>query len=218
MAGADVGDEPLDAARAKLLDEQRRGGRRQVDALTEFLAATRSRFPELRVVLEEAPSSEAARRVREGSADLAVVSVLGSDSGLEVRPLWEDPLIVVGEADGELAIEEAMRGPMIGLAEGVPLQDAIDEEARRLGLAPEYRLRLPSLGAVYAVASAGAGRAILPLGTARRLGAPERLVHRMSEPWAQRRAVLLARAGERRSGVEAAFIDAMLRYRAEVEG
>lgn len=49
-----------------------------VDSLTEFLAATFNKYPELNVDLEEVPSSEVARRVREGTADLGVVSALES--------------------------------------------------------------------------------------------------------------------------------------------
>lgn len=200
-----------------------------VDALTEFLASTLSRFPDLHVVLEEAPSTDVARRVREGSADLGVVSVLHSDTGLAVHRLWADPLVIVRAPrpldsaasmndDAEVTFEEAIRGPMIGLTEGVPLQAFIDEHAHRLGVTPDYRVRLPTLGAVYAVASTGAGTAILPQGTARRLGAPERLVHPMSEPWAQRQALLLTRTDGSASGVEASFVEAMLRYRNEVLG
>lgn len=201
-----------------------------VDALTEFLASTLSRFPDLQLVLEEAPSTDVARRVREGSADLGVVSVLHSDTGLAVHRLWADPLVIVrapqpsGSAASvaddatEISFEEAIRGPMIGLTEGIPLQTFIDEHAHRLGVTPVYRVRLPTLGAVYAVASTGAGTAILPQGTARRLGAPEKLVHPMSEPWAQRQALLLTRADESASQVEASFAEAMLRYRNEVLG
>lgn len=201
-----------------------------VDALTEFLASTLSRFPDLHLVLEEASSTDVARRVREGSADLGVVSVLQSDTGLTVHGLWADPLVIVRvprlldsaapEADDatKIPFEEAIREPMIGLTEGVPLQAFIEEHAHRLGVTPDYRVRLPTLGAVYAVASTGAGTAILPQGTARRLGAPESLVHPMSEPWAQRQALLLTRADKSTSKVEASFVDAMLRYRNEVLG
>ncbi|GAV97593.1 hypothetical protein CS176_1823 [Corynebacterium glutamicum] len=63
--------------------------------MTEFLAATLNKYPELNVDLEEGSSSEVARRVREGTADLGVVSVLESRTGLEAHLLWEDPLMIV---------------------------------------------------------------------------------------------------------------------------
>jgi DNA-binding transcriptional LysR family regulator len=179
------------------------------------------------VVLEEMPSADVVRQVREGGADLGVVSVLHSDTGLMVHKLWRDPLVIVSTApsshvptpveDGAAVIPftEAVRGPMIGLTEGVPLQTFIDEHAHRLGVTPDYRVRLPTLAAVYAVASTGAGTAVLPLGTARRLGAPEKIVHHMAEPWAHRQALLLSRADKKASRSEASFVEAILRYRRE---
>lgn len=197
------------------------------DTLTEFLAFTLSRFTDLHVVLEEMPSTEVARRVREGRADLGVVSVPPSDTDLTVHELWADPLVIVraprpsdptGVDAAPVTFAEVIQGPMIGLSEGAPLQAFVDEHARDLGVVPDYRVRLPTLGAVYAVAGTGAGSAVLPLGTARRLGAPPRVVHRMTEPWAQRTALLLTRADRAASEVESAFVEAMLRYRSEAEG
>ncbi|WP_261624534.1 LysR family transcriptional regulator [Nesterenkonia marinintestina] len=193
------------------------------DALTEFLAAALSRFPKLRVVLDEVPSEEVARRVRDGDADLGVVSLLDSEAGLAVHPLWGDPLVIVGaplrgasdDASPTLTFEEVIRGPMIGLTEGSPLQVFVDEQATRLGIDIDYRLRLPSLGAVYDVATTGAGTAILPLGTARRLGAPDEAVHGMPESWTQRRAMLLIRSDRSASSSGDPFVEAMLRYRNE---
>lgn len=198
-----------------------------MDALTEFLASTMSRFPDLHVALEETTSTEAARRVRDGGADLGVVSVPPRDPGLSVQQLWSDPLVVVcapqllGGAvpDDDAAgapFESAIRGPMIGLTEGVPLQSYIDEHLSQRGVTPDYRVRLPTLGAVYAVASTGAGAAILPQGTARRLGAPDKLVHPIAQPWAQRQALLLTRAEHKGSPIQSSFVEAMLCYRQEL--
>ncbi|WP_197052085.1 LysR substrate-binding domain-containing protein [Kocuria sp. ZOR0020] len=200
-----------------------------MDALTEFLASTMSRFPDLHVALEETTSTEVARRVRDGGADLGVVSVPPRDPGLTVQQLWSDPLVVVcapqllggavSDDNDDAAgapFESVIRGPMIGLTEGVPLQSYIDEHLSQRGVTTDYRVRLPTPGAVYAVASTGAGAAILPQGTARRLGAPDKLVHPIAQPWAQRQALLLTRADHKGSPIQSSFVEAMLRYRQEL--
>ena len=184
-----------------------------VDSLTEFLAATLNKYPELNVDLEEGSSSEVARRVREGTADLGVVSVLESRTGLEAHLLWEDPLMIVSTS-AKTSVE-ALKGPMIGLSAGIPLQTYIDAHLERDGITPNYRVRLPTLSAVYAVASTGAGSAILPLGTTRRLGVRTKNVLPIEEPWAQRDAWTLVKEGRTLADVEKSFIDALLSFRDE---
>ncbi|GBP09757.1 Uncharacterized HTH-type transcriptional regulator YcgK, partial [Eumeta japonica] len=96
-----------------------------VDVLTEFLAATLAQFPKLRVQLEEVPSREASRRLAEGEVDLAIVSLPPREEGLEVRPLWLDPLVAVNARDDEAPVDAQtfatiVRGPMIGLPVASP--------------------------------------------------------------------------------------------------
>ena len=184
-----------------------------VDSLTEFLAATLNRYPELNVDLEEVSSIEVARRVREGTADLGVVSVVESRTGLVAHLLWKDPLVTVSTS--ATTSEDALKGPMIGLSAGIPLQTYIDEHLERDGITPSYRVRLPTLSAVYAVASTGAGAAILPQGTARRLGARTKNMHPLERPWAKRDAWMLVKEDKALTDVEKSFIDALLSFRDE---
>ncbi|GAB3494689.1 LysR family transcriptional regulator [Nocardiopsis coralliicola] len=172
-----------------------------VDALTEFLAATLNRLPSLAVTLAELGSDEAVDAVREGRADLAVVSVVAQDRApiapCAARPLWDDPLVAVGAASSgtpaPLRLDDVLREPVVGLLPGVPLQERIEQRARDRGLVPAYRVRLPSLAAVCAVAGTGVGRAVVPLGAARRHGVPASGIHPLDEAWAWRRALLVAR-------------------------
>ncbi|BAU96402.1 transcriptional regulator [Corynebacterium suranareeae] len=184
-----------------------------VDSLTEFLAATLTKYPELNVDLEEKPSSEVARQVREGVADLGVVSVLESHTGLKSHPLWADPLVIVSATAKTL--EAALQGPMIGLSAEIPLQSYIDGHLNQRGHTPNYRVRLPTLSAVYAVVSTGAGAAILPHGTARRLGARPKNVHVIEQSWAKRKALLLTKEGRTSTEMEQSFVDALLSFRDE---
>lgn len=115
------------------------------------------------------------------------------------------------------SFEEVMRGPLIGLPAANPLQTLIDEQARILGVSPAYRVRLPTLNAVYAVASTGAGAAIVPYGTVSRSPTLPAAIHPVAEEWADRRALLITRSTYVPSPAQQEFIDALLRYRDEVD-
>ena len=193
-----------------------------VDTLTEFLAATLARFPTMRIAVVETSSVEVASRVREGGADLGIVSLPPTGDGLIARELWADPLVVVRGSvfrgdDVAPSFEEVMRGPLIGLPAANPLQTLIDEQARILGVSPAYRVRLPTLNAVYAVASTGAGAAIVPYGTVSRSPTLPAAIHPVAEEWADRRALLITRSTYVPSPAQQEFIDALLRYRDEVD-
>ncbi len=193
-----------------------------VDTLTEFLAATLARFPTMRIAVVETSSVEVASRVREGGADLGIASLPPTGDALIARELWADPLVVVRGSvfrgdDVAPSFEEVMRGPLIGLPAANPLQTLIDEQARILGVSPAYRVRLPTLNAVYAVASTGAGAAIVPYGTASRSRTLPAAIHPVAEEWADRRALLITRSAYVPSPAQQEFIDALLRYRDEVD-
>ncbi|WP_336714124.1 LysR family transcriptional regulator [Arthrobacter sp. USHLN218] len=198
-----------------------------VDTLTEFLAAALARFPDTTVVLTETSSNAALGQVAAGTADIAVVSATPQRDRYQTRELWDDRLVVIGAPtpgtnsdDGGNAsgphLEEVLRSPLIGLTEGNPLQTLIESQASRLDLVPSYRVRLPSLAAVCAVASTGAGPAIVPSGTARRLGIPASGTLPLNEPWAQRQALLVAREFDALSQPAADFAEALMRYRLEI--
>lgn len=195
-----------------------------LDALTEVLAAVLAASPDTEVVLTESRSVHALEHVAAGSADLAVVSDASKHVGLSAKDLWDDPLVVVGgpratseerDRPGSMTLNEVLAQPMVGLPEGNPLQTLVEEEAFRIGTAPTYRVRLPSLSAVCAVASTGAGLAIVPAATARRLDLSAAAVTPLAESWAQRRALLVARDFEVLPAPVLTFSATLLRYRHE---
>lgn len=197
-----------------------------VDTLTEFLAAHLARFPQTTVVLSETSSVHAVELVAARAADLAVVSSRPSGEGLRIHPLWDDRLVVVGMparsrphpagARTPVTFADVVRTPIIGLTAGKPLQELIEQQALDVGVTLAYRVRLPSLEAVCAVASTGAAPAIVPLGTARRAGLPDSAILPLTEPWGTRQAHLVARSSEESPAPTRQFVDALIRYRHEV--
>ncbi len=197
-----------------------------VDTLTEFLAAALARFPQTTVVLSETSSAHAVELVAARAADVAVVSTCPASEGFQLHPLWDDPLVVIGMPArsrpspagrrAEVTFADVVRMPIIGLTAGKPLQELIEQKALEVGVTIAYRVRLPSLGAVCAVASTGAAPAVVPLGTARRAGLPASATVPLAEPWATRQAHLVARNFDELPRPIMQFVNALIRYRREV--
>lgn len=209
------------AARARGIDSTVRlvTNSSAADALTEVLAASLNRLPGTAVTMTELSSDRAAAWVLDGRADVAVVSAVPADSPCETRPLWDDSLVVVGPAAPSphrpLRLADVLADPLVGLLRGSPLQDLVDRRARAEGLEPAYRTRLPSLGAVCAVAGTGAGPAVVPRGSARRHRVSAAATYELAEPWARRHATVVVRDLAALGSSTAAFVELLLAHRHE---
>ena len=143
------------------------------DALAGFLA----RHPHVDVALEEHPSHEVAKAVREGAADLGIVSDAVDLSQLESFPFRTDRLVAV--ATPELAQQLAPEGrpvPFVRLADfdhvslagDSALFNYLELQARRLGRTLHARVRLRDFAAICRMVEAGVGVGIVPEPAARR--------------------------------------------------
>ena len=143
------------------------------DALARFLA----RHPHVDVALEEHPSHEVAKAVREGAADLGIVSDAVDLSQLESFPFRTDRLVAV--ATPELAQQLAPEGrpvPFVRLADfdhvslagDSALFNYLELQARRLGRTLHARVRLRDFAAICRMVEAGVGVGIVPEPAARR--------------------------------------------------
>jgi DNA-binding transcriptional LysR family regulator len=143
------------------------------DALAGFLA----RHPHVDVALEEYASHEVAKAVREGAADLGIVSDAVDLSQLESFPFRTDRLVAV--ATPELAQQLAPDGrPVhfvrladfdhVGLAGDSALFNYLELQARRLGRTLHARVRLRDFAAICRMVEAGVGIGIVPEPAARR--------------------------------------------------
>ncbi|MGW8526495.1 MULTISPECIES: LysR family transcriptional regulator [Nocardiopsidaceae] len=186
------------------------------DALTEFLAATLNRLPNTAVTLVELSSEAAVAHVLDGLSDIAVVSSVPAGAACQTRRLWDDDLVAVGPASSPprrpLRLADLLREPVVGLLRGSPLQDLVDRQAHAAGTEPAYRVRLPSLGAVCAVACTGVGYAVVPRGAARRHGVSPASLYELDEPWAPRHAVLVAADFSTLTEGTAAFVHHLLEH------
>jgi DNA-binding transcriptional LysR family regulator len=163
--------------------------------LRSFLVA----HPGLDVEVEEHPSVEIVRLVREGAAEFGIVADVVDPGALHLHRLEEDRLVLVTAATHPLAdrdtigFAEAIREPLIGLLDAA-LERHLAEHAARGGLRLSHRIRLRSVGAIGHMVEAGIGVAILPESTLADLeGMAVRAVS-LAEAWARRHLALCLRS------------------------
>jgi DNA-binding transcriptional LysR family regulator len=162
------------------------------EALTGFLA----RHAHVDIELEERPSNEVAKAVRDGAADIGILADAVDLSQLEAYPFRLDRLVAV--ATPELAHLLAPDGrPVsfvrladfdhIGLAGDSALFRYLELQARRLGRTLHARVRLRGFEAICRMVEAGVGIAIVPEPAARRCALGMHIaVMELLEPWALR--------------------------------
>lgn len=181
--------------------------------LSGFLAA----HPGISVDLEERPSEEIADALRLGLCDIGLASDAADLEGLQVHPLWPDPLVLVvprghawaGRAGVTLA--EVAATPLVGLAEHSAFHAHLARHARRIGRRLDYRVRLRSFESVCRLVGAGIGLGIVPGAVAARC-ARSAGVQRvpLAEDWAARQLVLCLRADEALAPAAQLFVQHLL--------
>jgi DNA-binding transcriptional LysR family regulator len=170
------------------------------DALAGFLA----RHAHVDVALEERPSHEVAKAVREGAADLGILSDAVDLSQLESYPFRLDRLVAV--AAPELAHLLSPDGrPVdfvrlldldhVGLAGDSALFNYLELQARRLGRTLHARVRVRGFDAICRMVEAGVGIGIVPEPAALRCARTmEIAVVEVADAWALRQLAVCVRS------------------------
>lgn len=169
------------------------------DALT-LLAA---RAPDLQIRVESGLSVDLIRRVSQGVLDAAMVTETGRpERGLLVRPILEEPLLVVAPlaAAGPPARVLLRSLPFVRFNRRTGVGRVIDATLRRDRIAVTETMELDSIEAILAMVGRGLGVAVAPAGSV--VGPVAATVHALpfGEPPVLRRVGLLER--ERPAGAE----------------
>ncbi|YCI06334.1 LysR family transcriptional regulator (plasmid) [Ensifer sp. D2-11] len=173
-------------------------------AMAEFLPARLAPWlaahPQADIVIKERQSADIARSIALGLAEIGVLSDSVETSGLSLRPVATDRLVVVAARDHAIAAMRPVRladlsdHPFIGLTEGA-LQDHLEAQAARIGLRFRPRIRLRGFDDICRMASAGVGVGVVPETAARRCRKSMPIcVKGLAEDWAVRRLSLCARS------------------------
>ncbi len=158
-------------------------------ALQSFLLA----HPAINIDLHERPSADIAKALKQGTAQVGILSSDVVDEGLQYLPYRTDRLVLATPEGHPLArhdrIEfgQALGFDFIGLRETMPMQSFMARAAAREGFAMKTRIQVGNFQALCGLVEAGIGVAIIPASVARRHAQALRIVRvELAEPWARR--------------------------------
>jgi len=175
--------------------------------LPEVLAGFMARHPDVDIDLEERTSSDIARAVREGGADLGIVADTVDLSGLEAFPFCTDRLVAVTQPalarslvaqDGQMvAFARLVDFDHVCLAGDSALFRYLNQQAERAGRTLRARVRLRSFDAVCRMVESGVGIGIVSEPAARRCARTMDIaVLELADAWALRQLMLCMRSFE----------------------
>lgn len=173
-------------------------------AMTQFLPGDIATFQtahrDVRVVMEECWSEDAARRVRSGEVDLGVI-VEGADTrGLVCRPYRHDRLAAVMRIDDphvgdSIYFADLLDRDLVGLEGSSTLTRLLTSQASLLQRPIALRVQVRSFEAVCRAVEARLGIGVLPLAAARSFAPSMQLrVLPLSDAWSLRRMLVCVRS------------------------
>jgi DNA-binding transcriptional LysR family regulator len=167
--------------------------------LPELLAAFLVRQPNIDIDAEEQPSLRIVHALKNGAADIGIISDAVDASGLQTLPFRADPLALIMPLDHPLASEpslffsQALAYEFVGLSANSALAIHLEEQALRLGKRLRVRARAESFDMAVRMVSQGAGLSIVPLATVERHTATRGFNSTLlSDDWADRQLLLCA--------------------------
>lgn len=174
-------------------------------AITEYLPELLADFlcehPNLDIDLQELPSLRITHALRQGAADLGIVSDAVDTHDLDTRAFRDDPLVLIMPSDHPLAegqapnFSQTLSHDYVGLNANSALAIYLEEQALHAGLRMQIRIRADGFDGVIRMVTHGAGLAIVPLAAVERWAGGQALKRlALNEPWAQRKLLLCARS------------------------
>lgn len=190
-------------------------------AITEYLPELLADFlrshPNLDIDLQELPSQRIAHALRQGAADLGIVSDAVDTHDLETLPFRDDPLVLIMPPDHPLAdggppsFSDTLLHDYVGLAANSALAVYLEEQALHTGIRMQIRIRAEGFDGVIRMVARGAAVAIVPLAAVQRWTGDQPLKSvALQEDWAQRKLLLCARSFDHLPGYAKALLEALL--------
>lgn len=168
--------------------------------LPELLADFLCHHPHLDIDLQEWPSQRITHALRQGAADLGIVSDAVDTQGLVTRPFRDDPLVLIMAPSHPLAatpqprFSDSLHHDYVGLPAASALAVYLEEQALHAGLRMQMRIRAEGFDGVMRMVARGAGVAVVPQAALQR-GTRRQALNAvpLHEAWAQRRLLLCTR-------------------------
>ncbi|MDN5511354.1 LysR family transcriptional regulator [Acinetobacter sp.] len=156
--------------------------------------------PNIQIELKEAESNDIIQALENGSALLGLISSFFNAKNLQTLEFLDDPLVLICPMQHELQhqsvlqLADILNYPFVGLMQYHSLQQSIETQAKLLGCAIQYRLRLPNFAAIAQVVANGVGIAIMPKRAANRLSSVYSFQQiELTEDWVNRKLLLAAK-------------------------
>lgn len=169
--------------------------------LPKALAAFLAEHPHVSIDVEERESTDIARAISSGAADLGLAAEHALPDSIERIPFSEDRLVVVAARGDDLAkrrqvdFSEVVGRDFIGLTASSALHGHIAGHAARLGARLRFRARLNNFDSIGQMVAAGIGIAVMPEVAARRCARSMPISRlRIRDPWANRKLAICARS------------------------
>lgn len=173
-------------------------------AITEYLPELLADFlhdhPNLDIDLQELPSARITHALRQGAAELGIVSDAVDTDGLQTRAFCDDPLVLILPRDHPLAdieslsFNDTLHHDYVGLNANSALAVYLEEQALHAGVRLQVRIRVDGFDGVIRMVARGAGLAIVPLAAVERWRGEKSFKSLvLQEPWAMRKLRLCAR-------------------------
>jgi len=189
-------------------------------AITEYLPELLADFlrehPNLDIDLQELPSTRITHALRQGAADLGIVSDAVDAQGLQTLPFRDDPLVLIMPPGHPLAagkppgFSDTLQHDYVGLAANSALAVYLEEQALHAGMRMQIRIRAEGFDGVIRMVARGAGLAIVPLAAIQRRALDQPLKSfALKEDWAQRKLLLCARSFTGLPGYARALLEAL---------
>ncbi|ANF88275.1 LysR family transcriptional regulator [Pseudomonas antarctica] len=183
--------------------------------LPELLADFLCEHPNLEIDLQELPSLRITHALRQGTADLGIISDAVDTHGLQTAPFRDDPLVLIMPlehplATGSVSFIDSLQHDYVGLAANSALAVYLEEQALHSGFRLQTRIRADGFDGVIRMVARGAGLGIVPQAALERWPRERPIkVQPLQEEWARRKLLLCARSFEQLPGYAKALFDAL---------
>ena len=181
------------------------------EVLAEFLCSHRN----LDIDLQELPSTRITHALRQGAADLGIVSDAVDTTDLQTQPFRADPLVLIlpfGHPLSDAAqvrFSDALQHDFVGLRNDSALAVYLEEQALHSGSRMQIRIRADGFDGAMRMVARGVGLAIVPLAAVERSALRSFKWVALNETWARRTLMLCARDFRALPGYAKALLQAL---------
>ncbi len=131
-----------------------------------LLEQVRSRFASVRLEIVEGPSSMLALMLAQGKLDLAIVFDNTTDGGLQLQPLVDEALMLVGPPGaapgGTVTLDQIAALPLLLLSRPNGIREALERAWHDIGAKPGVIAEINSSHLLVRAVEAGLGWSVLP--------------------------------------------------------